>query len=152
MAVQRIVSSPRWVTEGIHTGWTDPLCAHADLIVWLDNVPTRTRLLHVLRRFVAGGVAESRRQRGVRRFVRPASYRRHLRELARATGEIRAYERSSAAFDRDAGSRAATAAHLAPFKDKVVHCRSRRDIDGIVAMIASAGDGAGRSVPVAKTE
>jgi hypothetical protein len=141
-AVSRIIGSRRWVTDGIHTGWTDPLCEHADVIVWLDHVSTRARLLRVLRRFVAGGLAESRRQRGFKRLFRPASYARHLRELARATSEIRSYESAAPGPAGDAGSHAATVSQLGPFMHKVVHCRSWRDVDDLIAAVRDAANAA----------
>jgi adenylate kinase family enzyme len=34
--VQEIVDEPAWIVEGGHLGWTEPLLAAADVIVWLD--------------------------------------------------------------------------------------------------------------------
>jgi len=42
--IQQIVRQPAWVTEGGHLGWTEPLFAAADVIVWLD--PPLHVLLH----------------------------------------------------------------------------------------------------------
>jgi adenylate kinase family enzyme len=43
--LQQIMEQPCWVTEGGHLGWTEPLLAAADQIVWLDPP-----LLELLRR------------------------------------------------------------------------------------------------------
>jgi hypothetical protein len=135
--VNQIATQMRWVTEGIHVGWTDELCRQADMIVWLDNVSWPTALTRVVRRFVAGGLSEARRQRGMRRLIRPRSYARHLAELVRAGREIRAFNgKAQAADPGDGGSRSATAAQLAPYAAKVVHCRSRDDIDALKARLA----------------
>ena len=69
--VAAITAQPRWVTEGIHVGWTDELVGHADTILSLDHAsrPTgRAAGRASLRR----RVAESRRSRGLRRFGPPA--------------------------------------------------------------------------------
>ncbi len=138
--VAEIASLPAWVTEGIHVGWTDALVQEADAVLWLDHTRARSALLRVGRRFLAGGLAESRRLRGVRRFLRPRSYWHHLRALRTAAAEIRAYERR--APDEpvgDAGSRAATAAQLAPHAGKVVHCVRQADVEAFLATIRHGG-------------
>lgn len=132
--VNQIAASPRWVTEGIHVGWTDELCRQADVIVWLDQLGSSTAILRVVRRFIAGGLLEMRRQRGWQRVSRMRSYGRHLAELYRASREIRAFGvKQLDAETGDAGSRAATAAQLMPYAAKVVSCRSQGDIEGFVA-------------------
>ena len=45
-----ILEEPSFVTEGGFLGWTDPLLAEADLIVWLDP-PLWTLVLRHVRRF-----------------------------------------------------------------------------------------------------
>ena len=130
----QIAASPRWVTDGIHVGWTHPLCERADVIVWLDQVRPSTAMWRVLKRFVKGGVRESRRQRGLRRFFRPRSYAHHLIGLFQAGREIRDYDRMPVdAEPGDGGSHAATEAQLAPYRAKVVHCRQWSDIEAFVA-------------------
>lgn len=132
--VSQIAASPRWVTEGIHVGWTDELCRQADVIVWLDQLGWSRATLRVVRRFVAAGISEMRRERGWRRINRVRSYGRHLAELYRASREIRAFEvKDLDAETGDAGSRAATAAQLMPYAAKVVTCRSQGDIEVFIA-------------------
>jgi hypothetical protein len=135
--VERIADAPRWVTDGIHVGWTDRLCEQADVIVWLDQVGWPKALARVCRRFVADSLAESRR-RGTRGLVRPRSYVRHLVELIRAGSEIRAFRRVPAdQATRDAGSRAAIEGQLRPFAQKVVHCRGHDEAETLIAGLAS---------------
>jgi hypothetical protein len=133
--VSEIATGSRWVTEGIHVGWTDELCRRADLIIWLDQVGWPTALARVVRRFSRSALQETR-ERGLRGIVRPRSYARHLAELFRAGRDIRGFDRTGAADTGDGGSRAATAAQLAPYATKVVHCRSRDDVEGLIARIA----------------
>ncbi len=131
-----IAARPSWITEGIHVGWTDELVRRADKILWLDHVTAPRAVLRLARRFVGGGVAESRRSGGLRRYLRPASYLRHLQLFARAIREIRAYARTPLETAvGDGGSRAATEAQLAPFADKVVRCSSQADVDAFIAEI-----------------
>jgi hypothetical protein len=135
--VAQIVESSRWVTEGIHVGWTDELCRQAEVIVWLDHVGWPTALMRVMRRFVEGGLRETRRRRGLGRIVRPRSYARHIVELYRASREIRAFKEVS--LDQpagDGGSRAATVQQLKPYAGKVAHCRSGEDIESLAGRLA----------------
>jgi glycosyltransferase involved in cell wall biosynthesis len=138
---QRIASQTSWVTEGIHVGWTDELCRRADVIVWLDHVGWPTALMRVLRRFVRDGIGEARRQRGLRRIVRP-SYGRHLADLYRTSREIRAFnDEAPNPHPGDGGSRSATAAQLAPFAAKVVHVRRHDEIKAFMAdLVHQAAD------------
>jgi adenylate kinase family enzyme len=53
LAVDRIVASERWIAEGIHLGWTDPLLEAADLVIWLDHVSWPRASAAIIRRFVS---------------------------------------------------------------------------------------------------
>jgi hypothetical protein len=128
--VTRIIAMPTWITEGIDLGWTDPLLREADLIVWLDHVSWRTARRRVVTRFVSNAVAEARRQRGLKRFLRFGDYARHLRELIHAMPDTRDYYEGDQAGE-DAlrvPTRAATEAVLRPYGHKVVRCRTAADI------------------------
>jgi glycosyltransferase involved in cell wall biosynthesis len=138
--VNRILAQPRWVTEGIHVGWTDELYRQADLIVWLDQVRWPVAVGRVLRRFVKDGLGEARRQ-GLRGLIRPRSQARHLVALVGATREIRSFNGRAGHEDPgDGGSRSATASQLAPYAAKVVHCRNQDDIEGLVASLTRPVD------------
>ena len=105
--IEQIVRQPGWVTEGGHLGWTDPLLAAADLIVWLDP-PLRVLLRrHWVRH----------RGRGLRWLVRYGwgwQLRWYLQEY-----------KHDLAPDVDAtSSRAATAIALTPYDHKTRRYRS----------------------------
>lgn len=131
-----IVATPRWVTEGIDLSWTDPLLQEADLIVWLDYVSSRLAARRIVVRFVSNALAEARRQKGLKRFLRFRDYARHLRELVRAMPDTRDYYRKAPQTgDGDAVSRTATAAALRPYASKVVHCRTARETGIMLRML-----------------
>ncbi len=125
-----ILETPRWVVEGIHLGWTESLLAAADVIIWLDHVHFGRASGRIVRRFYSQAVAEARRQRGWRRFFRFRDYGRRLTDLARAIPESRRYHGSAAA-----DGRAATVDALAPFVDKVIHCRTAAEVKSAVAQV-----------------
>lgn len=135
-AVRTIAVSSSWVSEGVQAEWTDELCARAEVIIWLDQLAGRTAVLRVVKRFVRGGIAEARRQRGLRRFFRFRSYAYHVGQFIRFIGEIQAFHGDgTTAKAAEGGSRAATVAQLKPFEYKVVHCRTQADVDDVVAAL-----------------
>lgn len=136
LAIQRIAASARWVTDGVQTGWTDELCERADMIVWLDQVGGYKAWIRITRRFARQAFSEFRRQRGWRRFLRLRSYVHHSRGFLRSLFEVRAFDRAlPSAAERDAGSRAATAAQLEPYLRKVVHCRSTLEVEALIGSL-----------------
>lgn len=137
--VADIVASPRWVVEGIHLGWTEPLLEAADVIVWLDHVPWAGSSRRIVRRFVAQAFAEARRQRGWRRFLRLRDYGHRLRELGAAIPETRRYHAAGASGDPSA-SRAAAAEALHRHQDKLIHCRTPADVERAVEFVAPAAE------------
>jgi hypothetical protein len=112
--IAQIVRQPAWVTEGGHLGWTEPLFAAADVIVWLDPP------LHVLLR---------------RHWVRHR--RRGLRWLVRYgwSWQLRWYfqgYKHDLAMDVDTTiSRAATAVALTSYGYKMRRLRSALGADGL---------------------
>ena len=132
--VSEIRDSGRWVVEGIHLGWTDPLLDAADAIIWLDHAAWARSSTRIVRRFVSQAVGEARRQRGWRRFLRLRDYGRRLRELAAAIPEARRYHREGASGD-PAASRAAAAALLARYEGKLIHCRTARDVERALELV-----------------
>ena len=125
--LEKILSEPRWVAEGVHLGWTDRLLAAADVIVWLDHVALAGSSARKVRRFMTQAVGEARRQRGVRRFLRVRDYLRHLRELGAAIGESRRDHSTTSE------TRAAADDQLARYEAKVVRCRTAADVTGFVS-------------------
>jgi cytidylate kinase len=136
--VRGILNSGSWIVEGIHLGWTRPLMEAADTIIWLDHVTWGTSSRRIVRRFVGGALAEARRQRGLRRFLRLRDYRDRLRELAAAIPESRRYHSAGDDAASEA-SRAATADVLRPYEWKVVRCRTEAEVAS--ALEASTGNG-----------
>jgi adenylate kinase family enzyme len=54
--IDELILEPRWIIEGVYTGWTNPLLAAADRIIWLDTGAKRSayrilqrHTLHALR-------------------------------------------------------------------------------------------------------
>ena len=105
--VQEIVDEPAWIVEGGHLGWTEPLLAAADVIVWLD--PQLRVLLY--RHWVR------HRHRGLQWLVRYGwawqvrwYFQSYRHDLAPATDTTI--------------TRAATVVALEPWAHKTRHCRS----------------------------
>jgi adenylate kinase family enzyme len=52
--IDELIEEPRWIIEGVYTGWTNSLLAAADKIIWLDTgakrSATRILLRHALHR------------------------------------------------------------------------------------------------------
>lgn len=134
-AVAQILRSGRWVAEGIHLGWTDPLLEESEVIVWLDSVSWQQASRRIFRRFTSQALAEARRQKGLRKLVRFRDYRRRLRELLAAIPDSRAYHAGGG--DGSITTKAATAQRLAPFGDKVVHCRTPVQIRAVTDLLTS---------------
>jgi hypothetical protein len=134
--IRRIVDSGRWVADGIHLGWTEPLFEAAELIVWLDHLSWRRSSVMIVKRFWRDARAEMRRQRGLRKFTRFSSFARRLSDLIRAVPETRAYHRGSS--DSTGPTYAATYAALLPYREKLVWCRSKKEADRVIEAISRA--------------
>ena len=137
LRANQIAQSKRWISEGIHVGWTDSLLQHADVIVWLDDVGWRWSAGRVVTRFASTSIVETRR-RGIRGLFRMRSYARHLRELMGAIGEVRRFPSGTNTSTGDAGSRMATAEHLSRYATKTIHCRRRGDREAAVQLILAS--------------
>jgi hypothetical protein len=128
--ISSIAVQPAWITEGIFILWTKPLLECADIIVWLDQINWTGSMWRTSRRFTTSALREARNRRGLGKFARFNDYARHLRQLIHVFFSSRAYFATPATQKID--SRQTTAACLAPYKDKVVHCYSD---DGIRAFL-----------------
>jgi glycosyltransferase involved in cell wall biosynthesis len=145
--VHEIAGTPAWITEGIHVGWTEELFREADVIVWLDQRSWRRSAGRVVRRFVAGWLAENRRG-GVAHLFRSRSYGRHLRDLVTAVRDIRRYETAAQPTVNDSGNRNATLEQVRPYGFKLVRCRNPSDLDEFVAsVLAGSAPGTGPDDP-----
>ncbi len=122
--IAAIVAAASWIVEGIHTGWTQPLLEAADVIVWLDNVPTRRASGRVMRRVAGQAIAEARRRKGRERFLRMRDYARKMRELSVSLPDARA-------------PKGALLEVLAPYDAKVVRCRTDADVEAVVESLTT---------------
>jgi hypothetical protein len=116
--IEEIMAEPCWIAEGVHLGWTDPLFAAADHVVWLDP-PWWTLLWRAGRRYVARWASQWPPRPDLRALFIEGwlfvgrYYWQHFRP----------------GMDLELGrnlSRAATAAALAPYAEKVQHSRGAR--------------------------
>lgn len=78
---QELAALPRWVTEGIHVGWTEPLLERADVIVWIDSVGWGRAARRITVRTLRQALGEMKARRGRERFLRFSDYFRNLRQL-----------------------------------------------------------------------
>ena len=115
-AVSEILHAGRWVTEGVHLGWTSPLFGSADAIVWLDHVRWQTSSRRVVRRFLRQAIAEARQRKGRERYLRFRDYARRLRELAVSLPETRSYPQDE------------LEAALASHREKLFRCQTPADV------------------------
>lgn len=136
--VARIAGQPAWITEGIFLGWTDELLEKADVILWIDHLTWPVAAYRIVRRFLMGGIAEAKRQRGIRKVSRFGDYAEHSRQLWHVLASTRCYYTSSLAHGPGAlrESRCATLQTLVPYSDKVIRCRSQSEIDAVLAEFA----------------
>ncbi|MDQ1532582.1 MAG: hypothetical protein QOF28_343 [Actinomycetota bacterium] len=143
-AVREIAASPRWVTEGIFVGWTEPLFKEADVIIWLDHVAWSESAARTLLRTVRGAFREIRKRRGPERFLRIDDYRRNLKILTYVLRVSKDYWSLSGGSARYPATRELTAEQLAPYMDKVLHIADRRGVDQILERAGSLGRGIAR--------
>jgi adenylate kinase family enzyme len=117
-AANALASETEWVSEGIYAGWTEPLVARADVVIWLDLPGWRA----------ATGVLQRQRRRARLDDLDRYRWSDALRLARRAAV---GYRRGPMASRDDlmirdgANSAATTTAFLAPYAANVVRCRSR---------------------------
>jgi adenylate kinase family enzyme len=118
-AAAEIAERPRWVTEGIYLGWTEPLFAAADLIVWLD-IPWWQATWRITARHARKSLRGENEWKGIRLLLR---FLWSTRRYYLGPGGNPNREHDDGATDRRM-----TAAALAPYSDKVIRFRSGRNI------------------------
>ena len=128
--VAALAAEDAWITEGVHIGWTEPLLARAEAIVWLDHVSSSKRSGRMIRRFLAGGLHELRTRHGRERFTRMGDYLRHTRDLGGAV----LHSRRGAPSEPDP-----LATALEPWAATTTHCTTNADIDAFVRTLARPG-------------
>jgi hypothetical protein len=137
--VCRIAAQPDWITEGIFLGWIDKLLLAADAIVWLDCVSWLSASRRIVVRFARFGLEGVKHQPGLRKFTRYHDYARRLRQLSEALISSRQYYYSAVVERLVADpieSRASTARQLAPYRHKVIHCRTDLEAQAVIAELA----------------
>ncbi len=145
--VRAILDRDGWITDGVHLGWTDPMLARAELIVWLDIASGSAASARIAGRFLDGAWAEFRRRAWRERIGAVPGYARHVRDLVGAMLDARQYDRAASAADGSLpppldpegtlDSRAATEAALAAHRDRVIRCRTFAEVDALVARLAA---------------
>ena len=122
---ERSAQAPGWITEGIYLWWCEPLAERADRLIWLD-VPWRVAVYRIARRHIVLSLAGTNRHPGVKKLARFAwgTRRYYLGDNRRSRAPV---------DDNDDGAitRAATAAWLARYGNKVIRRRSVRDLSEI---------------------
>lgn len=145
--VAAILAGDAWITEGVHLGWTEPLLAGAELIVWLEAATGSTAAGRIAERFVADAWAELRRRSWRQRFAAIPGHARHTRDLVGAMIAARRYARTDAPASVDPtgtlDSRAATQAALATHVERVRHIGSHAEADALVAELRARAAAAG---------
>jgi cytidylate kinase len=143
---ESIAATSAWIAEGSFVGWTDPLLARADTIIWLDHVSPLRITRRILTRAKRSHARESRRHRGVSRVIRPRAYVRHgvglLHELWDVTGyfwrtHMPNIPRDIAERRWDRINRSSVESALEPHWDKVIRVRDLdtfESLDRIVGM------------------
>ncbi|HEY7294114.1 MAG TPA: AAA family ATPase [Dehalococcoidia bacterium] len=160
--VEEIACQPAWISEGIAVGWTDPLLAAADLVVWLD-VPWHLALRRIVHRYLhavrTDPLPPNTRRWQLRPFMHGlfvatspvgGSVLRRLPLLRRAVRVLSwwcLYTGRSGwalldALDTDRiYSRAATAAHLRPYAGKLLRVSSSVTAGELLTIWCSPGAG-----------
>jgi adenylate kinase family enzyme len=131
-----IAHRPAWVTEGLFVLWTDELLASANMIVWLDHVSWKRGFWRITHRFFRSALHEAKTRQGLERFGRFSDYARHMKQLIQVFFSSRAYY---AARPSQSGgqmeSRSSTAAVLASYQDKVIHCYNDEAVEVFIDYI-----------------
>jgi len=129
-AAAALAEHDRWVTEGVYCGWTAPLLERAELIIWLDIRPI-VAVWRIARRHARRSLARENDFPGLRLLTRFAwGVLRDAAKPAASTEQLRA--------DMNHNSGATTAAHVDPYQDKLIRCRTRRDATNAMARVRSS--------------
>ena len=141
-SVQRareIATLPRWITEGIHVGWTDPLLERADVIVWIDSVGWSRAAARITTRTFRTALREISVRRGRERFLRMSDYARNLRQLGYVLVASREYWSRRGEGNRYPVTRWEVEEALAAHKSKVLRLTEADDARRLAPTSASRG-------------
>ena len=134
---EEIATLPRWVTEGIHVGWTSPLFERADVIVWIDAVGWSRAATRITARTVRSALQEIRMRRGRERFLRLSDYARNLRQLGYVLFASREYWSRSGQGNRYPVTRWEVEEALAVVDEKVIRVRFDSEAIALTSSIAA---------------
>lgn len=134
-----IAEQPRWITEGIFLGWTEPLLRRADVIVWLDHATWRRSAGRIIIRSVRYAFAEMKTRRGRERFLRFPDYARNLRQVFVVLITSREYWVSREPTRRYPVTQEQVERALGPYVPKVIHVTRQRDFEAL-EQLAVAGE------------
>jgi len=123
-AAATIASQDRWVTEGIYSGWTEPLLDRSLTVVWLD-LPVTLAIRRIVWRHLRRSLAGNNPHKGIRTLIRfclnvGSDPRRGVATDQQLCRDVRL------------NSRATVEQRLRPHHDKVIHCRSQADVRRLV--------------------
>jgi adenylate kinase family enzyme len=119
-SLHAIIDQPDWITEGFYLWWIDDLLDAADAIVWLD-LPWHVSMPRIVTRHIHLSWIGENRHPGLRNLANYAWGCRHF--------YLESEPRVPESLDDDgAVNRAGVVNYLAPYADKVVHCRHPNDV------------------------
>ena len=127
-AIDKIVAQPNWITEGVYLWWIDPLLEQADLIIWLD-IPYPVTSWRIIKRHIRASLRGNNPHAGLKNLV----------TFLIGVGEYnyRKHPVTPAGPDDDFSlTRAAVRNELGRHMNKVVHCRSAKDVARLQARLA----------------
>jgi len=136
---REIATLPRWVTEGIHVGWTNPLLERADVIVWIDSVGWSRAAARITSRTFRTALREIRIRRGRERFLRMSDYARNLRQLGYVLVASREYWSRRGEGNRYPVTRWEVEEALAAHKSKVLRLTEADDARRLAPTSAPRG-------------
>ncbi len=125
--VSRIASEAAWIAEGTHIWWTDELLRRAEMIVWLD-IPGRIALWRIILRHFEENHLSIRRGLQLRKLLGDLRLRwRYYHGSILLSHEVLG--------DDAVKNRVTTAQYLASYADKLICCRSGKDVEVFLTTI-----------------
>jgi adenylate kinase family enzyme len=144
---QELAALPRWVTEGIFVGWTEPLLERAEVIVWIDSTGWARAATRITARTARDALHEIKVRRGRERFLRFSDYVRNLRQLGRVLIASREYW-SRGRGDRYPVTRWEVEGSLAAHAEKVLRLTDDREARRLLRSSGRGSSGVARDAGV----
>jgi len=119
--ISRIAAEPDWVTEGPFLEGADELLCAADYIIWLD-LPWRIAGWRIVTRHARASFAGTNRHRGLLKLYRFLLSSRDYYHSKKTSG---------------LHTRMGVANYLAPYSDKLIHCRHPSDVEACFVTIVA---------------